>query len=537
MKFIKPLLFSVIITISILSCGGTAEILSTPVENIDNTPLKVSDMTEVEERHWRHLDLIKDTIPGMSVERAYSEIIKGRRGTTTIVAIIDSGVDIDHEDLDDVIWTNKDEIANNGKDDDNNGYIDDVHGWNFLGDTQYEQMEYTRLLASGNANHPRFNEAKAELEKEYNQALQNKTQYEQLLQQIKMSDEAIAKHLKKTTYTREEVNAIKTEDQTLLQHINIINQVYGFGVGTISETKTEIGNAVKYFTERLNYHFNKDFRGRKTGDDPNDLSDAIYGNNNVKPINKDESHGTHVAGIVAAERNNGKGMNGVANNVKIMPIRTVPNGDEYDKDVALAIRYAVDNGAKIINTSFGKDYSPHSDWVKEAIIYAAEKDVLIVSGSGNDGINIDNKLSFPNDVDGNGEEFSNNFMSVGALEPKFGSGVVASYSNYGKNNVDIFAPGSLIYSTVPESAYKNEQGTSMASPGVAGVAALIRSQYPSLSAAQVKQILIDSGLPIKTKVVVGGDPSNVKPFESLSRSGKIANAYNALIMASKMVNK
>ena len=537
MKFIKPLLFFVIITSTILSCGGTADILTTPVENIDNTPLKVSDLTETEERRWGHLDLVSDTIPGMSVEKAYSEIIKGRKGTTTIVAIIDSGIDIDHEDLDDVVWRNKDEVANNGKDDDNNGYIDDIHGWNFLGDTQYEQMEYTRLLASGNTSHPRFAEAKAELEKEYGQALQRKTQYEQTLKQIKASDEVIAKHLKKTTYTREEVNAIKTEDQTLLQHISIINQVYGWGIGTISETKDEFGNLIKYFTERLNYHFNKDFKGRKTGDDINDLSDRVYGNNNVKPIDEDESHGTHVAGIVAAERNNGKGMNGVANNVKIMPIRTVPNGDEYDKDVALAIRYAVDNGAKVINTSFGKDYSPHSDWVKDAISYAAQKDVLIVSGSGNEGINIDNKLSFPNDVDSNGVEFSNNFMSVGALEPKYGSGVVAGYSNYGKKNVDVFAPGSLIYSTVPESAYKNEQGTSMASPGVAGVAALIRSQYPTLSAAQVKQILIDSGLPIKTKVVVGGDPSNVKPFETLSRSGKMVNAYNALIMASKMANK
>jgi subtilisin family serine protease len=537
MKFIKPLLHSLFVSMLIWGCGSTADIISTPVENIDNTPLKISDLTEAEERNWGHLDLVNDTIPGMSVDRAYSEIIKGRKGTTTIVAIIDSAIDIDHEDLDDVIWKNEDEIADNGKDDDNNGYIDDVYGWNFLGDTEYEQMEFTRLVVSGNTNHPRFAEAKTELQEESSQALQTKTQYEQTLRQIIMSDNAIVAHLEKPIYTQDEVNSIQTDDQMLLQHINIINQVYGFGVGSISETKSEFEHVIKYFTERLNYHFNKDFRGRKTDDDPGDISDRSYGNNNVRPITKDESHGTHVSGIVGAERNNGIGINGVANNVRIMPLRTIPNGDEYDKDVALAIRYAVDNGAKIINASFGKYYSPNADWVKEAITYAGQKDVLIVSGSGNEGFDIDEKLSFPNDLSDAGGEISGNFVSVGAIDPRYGSEMVASYSNYGKRNVDVFAPGTLIYSTIPENDYKNLQGTSMASPGVAGVAALIRSQFPTLTAVQVKQILKDSGLPIKTRVIVGGDPSNVKAFEELSTSGKIVNAYNALIMASKMAKK
>ncbi|MBT8272445.1 MAG: S8 family peptidase [Bacteroidia bacterium] len=536
MNYIKSLLLSSLIAVVLFGCGGTADILSTPVENIDNTPLKVSELTEAEKKHWGHLDLVSDTIPGMSLNKAYGEIIKGRKGVTTIVAVLDSGVDISHEDLDDVIWRNKDEIPSNGKDDDNNGYIDDVNGWNFLGDTTYEQLEFVRLLASGNTGDPRYAEAQAELDRKYNEALGRKTQYEQILQQVITSDEAIAKHLNKTEYTRDEVNAIKTENQTLLQHKSVIQQTYGFGIGSITETKKALKDGIEHFTEQLNYHFNKDFKGRKTGDDPDDFSQKVYGDNNVHPVGSHE-HGTHVAGIVAAERNNGKGINGVANNVKIMPIRTVPNGDEYDKDVALAIRYAVDNGAKVMNLSFGKYYSPHSEWVRDAIAYAGEKDVLIVAGSGNEGFDLDKRNNFPNDAINNGPEVSNNYLAVGALEPKYGSGMVAGYSNYGKQNVDVFAPGSLIYSTVPVNDYKNLQGTSMASPAVAGIAALIRSQYPSLSAAQVKQIIMDSGLPVKTKVVVGGDASDIRPFDSLSSSGKMVNAYNALIMAAQLANK
>jgi len=263
------------------------------------------------------------------------------------------------------------------------------------------------------------------------------------------------------------------------------------------------------------------------------MTAKFYGNGNVKPVKKTESHGTHVAGIIAAERNNGKGVNGVANNVKIMAVRTVPNGDEYDKDVALAIHYAVDNGAKVINGSFGKSYSPHSAMVRDAIKYASDKDVVFVHAAGNDSNNVDVEPNFPDD-NVNGNEISNTYIRVGALEPKYGSNIVANFSNYGKQNVDVFAPGAKIYSTTPGNEYQTKGGTSMAAPAVAGVAALIRSYYPNLTAAQVKQILLNSGLAIKTKVVVGGDTNTVKPFADLSKSGRIVNAYNALIMAAEM---
>ena len=537
MKNTKSILLTAFIATLLLGCGSTTpDILSTPVENIDNTPLKVSELTESEKQNWGHLDLVTDTIPGMSVDKAYAEIIKGKKGKKVIVAVIDSGIDIDHEDLDDVLWTNKDEIPNNGKDDDNNGYIDDIHGWNFLGDAYDEQLEYVRLLASGDRSNPRYAEAQSTLEKESAEALSNKQRYEQILQQVTTSDAAIVKHLGKEDYTLQDVNAIKTEDQALLQHKNVIQQTFGFGIGTIAETKKTLKEGVEYFTERLNFHFNKDFSGRKTGDNPDDMSQKFYGNGNVKPVKKGESHGTHVAGIIAAERNNGKGANGVANNVEIMSIRTVPNGDEYDKDVALSIRYAVDNGAKVINGSFGKSFSPHSDWVRDAIKYASDNDVVFVHAAGNDSHDVDTHPNFPDDNIG-GAEISDTYIRVGALAPKYGSDMVAGFSNYGKKNVDVFAPGAKVYSTVPFSEYDTKGGTSMAAPGVAGVAALIRSQYPSLSAAQVKQIIMDSGLPVKTKVVVGGEASDVRSFDTLSKSGKMVNAYNALIMAGKMAKQ
>ncbi|MEZ4801531.1 MAG: S8 family peptidase [Gelidibacter sp.] len=532
----KPILLSAFAATLIFGCGGASKgVISTPLENIDSMPLKTSELTEAQKHTWGHLDLVKDTIPGMSVDKAYSDILKNKKGQTTIVAVIDSGIDIDHEDLDDVIWTNSKEIPNNGKDDDNNGYIDDIHGWNFLGDAYNEQLEYVRLLASGNTNDPRYAEAQKLYDAEIQKYTGYKTQYEQISQQVSGADEAVSKYLKKKNYTKEEVNAIKTDDASLQQSIAIIKYVYSLDMDSVADFKKEIADGLVEINDRLNYNLNKDFKGRKTGDNPDILNDKPgYGNGNVKPTVKTESHGTHVAGIIAAERNNGKGVNGVANNVKIMVIRTVPNGDEYDKDVANAIRYAVDNGAKVINGSFGKSFSPHSDWVRDAIKYASDKDVVFVHAAGNDGNDLDVDYNFPNDQVDNGPEVSSSLITVGSLDPVYGTKMVSSFSNYGKINVDIFAPGGQVYSTTPENEYDTKGGTSMASPAVAGIVALIRSQYPNLTAAQVKDIVVNSGLPLTTKVVVAGDANNVKSFSALSKYGRIANAYNALIMAGEM---
>lgn len=529
MKLInRTVLLSAFSAVILSSCGSGAPILSTPIENIGNIPLKVSDLTEAEKHNWGHLDLVKDTIPGMSVDKAYAEIIKDKKGKTVIVAVIDSGIDIEHEDLDGVLWTNKKEIAGNNIDDDKNGYVDDVHGWNFLGEAYDEQLEMVRLIASGNTSDPRFEEAKATYEKEYAQNLATKQQIDGLVQQIPSAQDLLKKHLNKESYTKEDVSTIKTEDDALNQAKNLQMFLYNRNL-----TLEKLNDYATAYAERLNFNYNKDFRGRKTGDNVEDLNDTGYGDGNVMPVKKSESHGTHVAGIIAAERNNGKGANGVANNVQIMSIRAVPNGDEYDKDVALAIRYAVDNGAQIINGSFGKSYSPHSDWVRDAIAYASKNNVIFVHAAGNDSKDVDVKHNFPDDNNG-GEEVSNTYIRVGATAPKYGSEMVAGFSNYGKKNVDVFAPGAQVYSTTPENEYDTKGGTSMAAPAVAGVAALVWSQYPKLSAAQVKQIIMDSGLAVPSKVVVGGDANDVRSFGELSKSAKVVNAYNALIMASQL---
>ena len=533
-KFYRPFIGFFAASI-LMGCGATT-IVSTPVENIDSMPLKVSDLTESQKKSWGHADLLTDTIPGMSVDKAYTDIIGNRKGTKVIVAVLDSGIDLEHEDLDDVLWTNKKERPGNNIDDDNNGYIDDVHGYNLLGESYNEQLEYTRILRLKIGDSGLQAKAKAELDKKYAEALVNKQNYEQILQAVKISDAAVKKHLGKTEYTKKDLSAIKANTEEMQRSVAILMQMYS-SAESIPKLMADLEDGLKYFTEQLNYNLNVDFEGRKVvGDDPYDLMDTKYGNGNPQNRVEDESHGTHVAGIIAAERNNGLGANGVANNVEIMSIRAVPNGDEYDKDIALGIRYAVDNGAKIINCSFGKSFSPNADWVYDAIKYAASKDVLIVHAAGNDGVDLDDPKNpnFPNDQINNGLEFADNVITVGALDPKYGSEMVASYSNYGKVNVDVFAPGTDIYSTVPHNEYEFMPGTSMASPAVAGVAALIRSQYPSLSASQVKKIILESGLGTKAAVILGGDASTSSTLDKISKSGKIVNAYNALLMARTM---
>lgn len=535
MKLInKTLLFSVFSAAILSSCGGGAPILTTPVENIDSSPLKEAELTDAEAKNWGHLDLAKDTIPGMSVDKAYSDIIKGNKGQKIIVAVIDSGIDISHEDLDGVLWTNKKEIPGNGIDDDKNGYVDDIHGWNFLGDGYDEQLEYIRLVASGDTNAPRYAEAKAKYDTDYAKALAGKQQYEGIYNSVNDAHKTLTAHFNKEDYTSKEVAAITTDDATLKAAADTATSMFGRGAPSLPAVLEQVQGGLDYYGDQVAFNLNKDFNGRTTGDNPDDFNDKPgYGNANVMPVKKSESHGTHVAGIIAAERNNGLGANGVANNVEIMSIRAVPNGDEYDKDVAKAIRYAVDNGAKVINGSFGKSFSPHADWVREAIKYASDNNVVFVHAAGNDGKDVDTEPNFPDD-NVNYVEVGNTYIRVGALAPKYGTGMVAGFSNYGKQNVDVFAPGAQIYSTYPENEYKAISGTSMASPAVAGVAALVWSQYPKLTAAQVKQVILDSGLAINTKVVVGGNGEDVRDFGTLSKSGKMVNAYNALIMASQL---
>jgi subtilisin family serine protease len=530
--------YSFLGTALLLAGCGSVQMVSTPIENIDTVPLKITELTEQQKKTWGHADLITDTIPGMSVDKAYVELINNQKGQTVVVAVLDSGVDFEHEDLDDNAWTNPGEKPGNGKDDDNNGFVDDVHGYNFLGTSYNEQLEYTRILRLNLGDAALQDKARQKLEGEKAETSNNKERYSQILQSVEVADAAVKAKLGKDSYTKKEVMSIETEDAELQQHIAVLLQMFNFR-DTIPEVLETINEGLTYFTDKLNYHLNEDFNGREAvGDDPYDLDDTEYGNGNPLPVSDEESHGTHVAGIIAAERNNGLGVNGVATNVQIMSIRAVPNGDEYDKDIARGIRYAVDNGATIINASFGKSFSPKAEWVYDAIAYAAANDVLIVHAAGNDALNLDQagNENFPNDSRDLKTEFTNNVITVGALNPDYGSEMVAAFSNYGKINVDIFAPGGEIYSTMPDNTYKYSGGTSMAAPAVSGIAALIRSYFPKLTANQVKKIIMQSGLTTKTQVVVGGDSDNTATFDAISSSGKMANAYNALILASQVAN-
>lgn len=526
-RIFRPLYLSLGLIFALASCG-TPKVLSTAVENIDQLPLKITPLAENDLQRWSHLDLVKDTVPGMSVDKAYAELLKGKKGQKVIVGIVDSGVDINHEDLKAVIWTNTKEIPGNGIDDDKNGYIDDIHGWNFLGDAVHEQLEMTRIVKKGPGTAD-YEKAKAELEKSKKELMGPKQQLDFILN----AEKALIEYFKKSDFTLEEVKNIPETETSLAQPKAIFTQV--LSQTTKKEFDKEMESFKDYVYGQLNYNLNVDFDGRSiVGDNPEDIKDTKYGNNNViGPEPKEAKHGTHVAGIVAQVRGNNLGGDGVTNNAQIMTLRAVPNGDEYDKDIALAIRYAVDNGAKVINGSFGKYFSQNKEWVMDAIKYAESKDVLVVIAAGNESYDLDVTNKYPNDTYDNSPEYAKNVLIIGALSPSYGSKMVASFSNYGKNNVDIFAPGDKIYATTPLNTYEYLQGTSMASPNVAGVATLIRSYYPSLTAVQVKQIIMESGTPMKNEVMVG-DPKQKAKFSEISKSGRIVNAYNALILAEKM---
>jgi len=418
---------------------------------------------------------------GMQTDRAY-QLLKSKKPKAVIVAVIDSGVDIEHEDLQGKIWTNEKEIPKNGIDDDKNGYIDDVHGWNFLGNKKGQnldaaRLEKTRILAKLMLKYDGIDPSSIKKDAEYELYLKVKS----------------------------EVAEGRAEFEPYMEMLE-----QGF---FDAETK-------KYIEDQMKYNLNVDFDDRALiGDNPDDFNDIHYGNSDVE--GPDALHGTHVAGIIAAIRGNKLGGDGVANNVKIMSIRTVPNGDEFDKDIYLAIKYAVDNGASVINMSFGKAHSPHQEKVYEAFKYADSKGVLLIHAAGNDAKDIDIEPNYPTSLYSFQEAPLDHFLTIGASTIKKDS-LTASFSNFGKKGVDIFAPGFQIYNSVPQSEYKNLEGTSMAAPMVAGVAAMLKSYFPSLSMSEIKSIILSSG----TKY--NGD------FENLSATGKVVNVYNAVKSCQKL---
>jgi len=491
---------------------------------------EISTSSKIDLNNWHNLDPEIDTIPGTSVERAHDELLKGLKGKEVIVAVIDTGLDIYHKSLSNNIWINKDEKLN-GKDDDNNGYIDDIHGWNFLGVSYNETRDMTRILRDNKVNNRKYDLVEEEIKKEIKKSNEQLDILNYYIQLLEDSKNILSEFLNKEKFSIEDVNNIETENEKLNRAKNIYKDFDFYGY-----TKEYLNQGLDQYNDFINYHFNVDFNGRTTNDNIYDINDTNYGDPNVSNIKESESHSTHVSGIISADRQNKDGNKGINNLAKIMVLRAVPNGDEYDKDVALAIRYAVDNGAKIINGSFGKYFSSNPEWVIDAIRYASENNVLFVAGAGNESKDLDllSNDNYPNDQFFNKDEFSDTFIKVGASSINLNENFTAYFSNYGKINVDIFAPGVDIYSSMPGNKYKFQDGTSMASPVVAGIASLIMSYFPKLSAKKVKEIILDSGIDIELKIENLGEK---KHFREYSKSGKLVNAYNALILASKSKRK
>lgn len=503
---------------------------------------------------WYLKDKATDGYYGISLDKAY-DFVKGKRSTPVIVAVIDSGIDTTHEDLKPVLWTNTKEIPGNGIDDDNNGYVDDVHGWNFLGgrdgrnvkEDSYEAArvyhkykdkfataDTTALSDSDRVVYQMWKKAQHDVLRgvDPNEALFLKKMYPA----FKSGDSVIMKDLAKKEYNGNDLQAYTPTDKDATMAKNIILAI------SKANNSLEITNA--QLLEELEGQLRKaesadvapkDYRGEIVKDNYNDINDRFYGNNDI--MAGTPFHGTHVSGIIAAARHNGKGIDGIADNVKVMMIRAVPDGDEHDKDIALAIRYAADNGAKVINMSFGKSFSPEKAWVDDAVKYAAGKGVLLVHAAGNDGSDVDTTNNFPNPKFIADTGRATNWLTVGASgDPKLGN-LVANFSNYGKKEVDVFAPGVQIYSTIPGgNTYGNAQGTSMASPVVAGLAGFVLSYYPNLTTQQLKDVIMRGTEKVSTPVK-NPETGEMVSLSDLSVTGGVVNAYEAVKLADALSGK
>jgi len=512
-------------------------------QNINNENTK----KEIE-HDWFNQSPIDDQVYGAEIDKAY-QFLQDKESKPVIVAVIDGGVDFNHEDLKEKMWINKNEIPDNGIDDDENGYIDDIHGWNFLGNAEganitHENLEITRIYKK---YHQKFSDVKKrtlsdeekeqyglykEAAKRYEKSLKDaqrqKKGFEKYTNKYHNAYQTIADVLQTDSIVINDLDSLKETDKTYKKEIKTIYNFVKYGIS--EEIFEEIES---HLDVALDYHLNTDYNPRAIiGDDVTDMSEN-YGNNNV--YGQEAFHGTFVSGIIAAKRDNELGIDGIAENAKIMALKVVPDGDERDKDVAKAIRYAVDNGARIINMSFGKDLSPHKYLVDEAVLYAQENDVLLVHAAGNDANNIDKVKQYPTKIiDKN--LVVDNWITVGASTKTCNKQFAASFTNYGDEMVDIFAPGSRIKSLAPENKYQIADGTSVSAPVVSGVAALLLSYYPELSAVEVKEIIQKSAL-------VYPDVKVFKPreglrlikwktkFKKLSYTGGIVSGYEALKMA------
>ena len=527
----------------------TNKVFKPIILNKDIDTLLVNHKVNKNFKNWEFKDVVLDSVVGISLYRAYDSILNNKDSKSVVVALIDMTVEVNHLGLKKSIWVNSKEKVN-GIDDDNNGYVDDIRGWNYIGNNkgqnnEFVNYEYTRILKKYLPNfkdsiivHKSLTDSleyaiyiKA-LEK-YNKRLEyakNEVDYINMVSKSKSDAEKLISNFIKTNLTIEILDSLKgvyPKDAKLQKAIkrksNFIK--YGYSDEFVKDYKLKA-------KERINKLLNLYYNDRIIQEDNSGVINNIcYGSYMFNTNTTLLDHGTKMAGIIKKV--------GFKNEIQIMPLTISSYGDEHDKDIALAIRYAVDNGAKVINMSFAKEFSTNLNWVLEAIKYADKKNVLIVSAASNDGINLDKLINrkFPNDHSlKNNIEVSNNFLTVGSSNYKFGKSLKSSFSNYGNNEVDVFAPGQQIYTTFPKNKFDMSYGgTSSATALTSGVAALLFSYYPKLSASEIKDILMNSGLEfsIKVKTPIKTDNMLETPFNQLSKSGKIINAYNAIVSAEK----
>lgn len=511
--------------------------------------------------NWFNLDYEKDGVLGISTERTYESLLKGKKSTPVIVAVLDGGVDVNHEDLKNIVWINLKDSISNGVDNDKNGFINDKYGWNFIGNAtgenvHFDNLELTRLIRK---HAPKYDGVTASTvmtdqeKRAYNAYLKMVDAYNEKLDEAKygaLNYVALKENIDNLIKSiNKDKSAITTADLDSLnppgnrQKIAIrIAKEEIEKAGGFKKFYDDLTEGANYFGNQVAYHLNKEYDSRSiVGDNYDDAREYHYGNSDV--TGPDALHGTHVAGIIAADRKNNIGIKGVANDVKILSVRLVPDGDERDKDVANGIRYAVDNGAKVINMSFGKGYAYNKNTVDEAVKYAMSKDVLLVHAAGNDSEDNDISPNYPNkfytDSLGATTGVADAWITVGATGPRKDDELLASFSNYGKASVDVFAPGLYINSTAPHSEYKEEQGTSMAAPVVAGLAGMLRSYYPQLSALETKEIIMNSVTKLDDSVRIKLEDGSYKTVKlaDISISGGIVNAYMAVQKANEYLIK
>jgi subtilisin family serine protease len=516
--------------------------------------------------HWKDYD--QDSIHGISLLKAYQLLCSlNIKSTPIVVAVMDGGIDTNHLALKSKLWINVKEIPGNGIDDDRNGYIDDVHGWNFLGGSNGENINkaaaeksriyhhYKSLYESDKLDTTSFTKVQLSNYRIWKQAaLEMEFSDEEAanLQYIKMASNAlqklgnfILKEMNDSNFTVVQLEPFQPIGKvTLDAKIAYLRTAQILGIDKETGFKEIMDDLKEYIEGKEKAAIAKQeapepIRARIIKDKYENLADKFYGNNDITGPNA--KHGTHVAGLVASIPDSSWEINHLYPPIQIMGIRVVPDGDEYDKDIALGIRYAVDNGAKIINMSFGKSFSPEQIWVDSAIRYAASKDVLIVHSAGNEFYNLDIKPVYPTPYSSLLNDTAHNVLTVGASsDPYLNGTLITDFSNYGPKIVDVLSPGNKIYSTFPgNNNYGYLQGTSMAAPIVSHIAAMLRAYYPSLSAVDVKSIIMQSSWKPSNKEESYSIPQkeDSKTLQQIAAAGGIVNAAKAIAMANSFPTK